>query len=195
MAIILNLWYNEFGDEMVKNYTVFDVETANNMRESICSIGIVRVENNEIVFAKEYLINPECDFNYFNIMVHGITPEAVTWSPAFDEIWEDIKIYFENTTLVAHNAKSMDLCALTRTLKRYRIEPIEFDYICTLQLARKLIPKSITKSHRLNDLCDLLNIQLAHHHDALDDALGCQGILEYFNNTYPEEVVPKPYNI
>lgn len=46
----------------IQNYTVFDVETANRQRDSVCSIGIVRVENNEIVFKKEYLIDPECPF-------------------------------------------------------------------------------------------------------------------------------------
>ena len=29
------------------NYTVFDVETANARRDSICSIGIVRVEDDK----------------------------------------------------------------------------------------------------------------------------------------------------
>lgn len=40
------------------NYTVFDVETANSQRASICLIGIIRYENNKIVYEKEILINP-----------------------------------------------------------------------------------------------------------------------------------------
>ena len=54
------------------NYTVFDVETANERRDSICAIGIIRYENNQIVYEKEILINPETEFNYFNVKVHGI---------------------------------------------------------------------------------------------------------------------------
>ena len=65
----------------IKNYTAFDVETANNSRDSICSIGIVRVENNEVVFAEEILINPECDFNFFNTRIHGINQEMVSDKP------------------------------------------------------------------------------------------------------------------
>ena len=39
------------------NYTVFDVETANSQRDSICAIGIIRYENNQVVCEKEILIN------------------------------------------------------------------------------------------------------------------------------------------
>lgn len=55
------------------NYTVFDVETANSQRDSICAIGVIRYENNQVVCEKEILINPETEFNYFNTRIHGIT--------------------------------------------------------------------------------------------------------------------------
>lgn len=103
------------------NYTVFDVETANSQRESICAIGIIRYENNQIVFEKEILINPEVEFNYFNTRIHGIKESDVINALTFPEVWADIKDYFDNTILVAHNAKSMDLCALYRRLERYSL--------------------------------------------------------------------------
>lgn len=59
------------------NYTVFDVETANCQRDSICSIGIIRYESGKVIFEKEILINPEVEFNYFNTRIHGITQEDV----------------------------------------------------------------------------------------------------------------------
>jgi len=59
------------------NYTVFDVETANSQRDSICSIGIIRYEDNQIVYEKEIRMNPETEFNYFNIRIHGIRPADV----------------------------------------------------------------------------------------------------------------------
>ena len=51
------------------NYTVFDVETANSQRDSICAIGVIRYENNQVVYEKEILINPETEFNYFNTKI------------------------------------------------------------------------------------------------------------------------------
>ena len=120
------------------NYTVFDVETANERRDSICAIGIIRYENNQIVYEKEILIHPETEFNYFNIKVHGITEADVACAPTFPEIWGEIKEYFDQTILVAHNAKSMDLCALYRTLERYDLPSVSNQYICTLELAKSI---------------------------------------------------------
>ena len=159
-------------------YTTFDVELANPQRNSICSIGVVRVENNEIVFSKEFLINPECEFSFRNMNIHNITPETVKNKPTFPEVWQEIRFFFENTLLVAHNAKSMDLCALYRMLEKYELPIPSFQYVCTLELARELIPQSVCSSCKLNCLCDALNISFGHHHNALDDALACRGLFE-----------------
>ncbi len=138
------------------DYTVFDVETANNQRDSICSIGIIRYENEKIVYEKEILINPEVEFNYFNTLVHGITADDVADAPVFPEVWNEISKYFDKTILVAHNAKSMDLCALYRTLDRYGLPKVSNDYICTLELARKIFKNDDTVNcYKLNALSEM----------------------------------------
>ena len=76
------------------NYTVFDVETANSQRDSICSIGIIRCENNQVVYEKEILINPEVEFNYYNTRIHGIKEVDVIDAPIFPEVWNEIGKYF-----------------------------------------------------------------------------------------------------
>lgn len=129
------------------DYTVFDVETANERRDSICAIGIIRYENNKTVYEKEILINPETEFNYFNVKVHGITAADVEDAPTFPKIWDEIKMYFDQTILVAHNAKSMDLCALYRTLERYDLPPVNNQYICTLELAKSMFGAKMNKIH------------------------------------------------
>mgnify|MGYP003304004512 CR=1 FL=1 len=134
------------------NYTVFDVETANERRDSVCAMGIIRYENNQIVYEKEILINPETEFNYFNIKVHGITESDVSCAPTFPEIWDEIKVYFDQTILVAHNAKSMDLCALYRTLERYGLPEVRNDYICTMELAKMIFKENeAVSSYRLDE--------------------------------------------
>ena len=176
----------------INSYTVFDVETANRQRESICSIGYIRVENNNIIESKEILINPETDFDNFNIRVHGITPQMVAFERTFPEVWEEIKPYFSNTVLVAHNAKSMDLCALTRMLERYNLEIPYNNYVCTLELARKLYTKEDVGAYKLNVLCHKFNIPLEHHHKALDDARACYGLFNHFI-TVDANLTPSPY--
>lgn len=174
------------------SYTVFDLETANRKRESVCSIGYIRVEDGAIIESREILINPETDFDIFNVRVHGITPQMVAFERTFPEVWEEIKPYFSNTVLVAHNAKSMDLCALTRMLDRYNLEIPSNDYICTLELARKLYTQEEVGSYKLNVLCQKFNISLEHHHNALDDAKACYGLLNHLFSV-TTDITPSPY--
>lgn len=177
---------------VLDSYTVFDLETANRKRESICSIGYIRVENGAILESKEILINPEMDFDNFNIKVHGITPQKVAFERTFPEVWEEIKPYFSNTVLVAHNAKSMELCALTRMLDRYNLEIPSNYYICTLELARKLYTQQEVGAYKLNVLCHKFNISLERHHNALDDAKACYGLFNHFLSV-SSGITPLPY--
>lgn len=176
------------------NYTVFDVETANNQRDSICSIGFIRYENGQIVHEEEILINPEVEFNYFNIKIHGITQEMVRNKPTFSDIWPEIKQYFSDTILVAHNAKSMDLNALYKTLERYQLPLVENQYICTYELAREIFRNNDKiESYRLNVLSKALGIELKNHHNALEDTQACFYILQKFMSDYPNYVKPEDY--
>lgn len=176
------------------NYTVFDVETANSQRDSVCSIGIIRCEEGKIVYENEFLINPEAEFDFYNSRVHGITESDVADAPTFPQVWEKIKQYFEHTILVAHNAKSMDLCALYRMLERYNLSVSNNEYICTLELARKILKgENPEQSYRLDVLANKYNIMLANHHNALDDARACYELLRIFEEQYPKEVVVQQY--
>lgn len=121
---------------MRKNYTVnrfkfFDVETPNSSNNSICSIGVVHLEENEVTFGKEYLINPEARFDNINMDIHVITHRMVEHAPVFPQVWEEIKEYFTNV-VVAHNA-TFDLNVLSKMLLTYDIAVPEFNYICTLE--------------------------------------------------------------
>lgn len=174
--------------------TVFDVETASSRRDSICSMGIIRCEGGRIVYEKEIRIYPGVAFDPRNTMIHGITESDVEDEPAFPEVWKEISGYFDRTVLVAHNAKSMDLCALYRTLERYGLPRVSNDYICTLELARKIFKNDETvNSCGLDALSRMYGIALPHHHNALDDARACLGILKKFRQFHPDMVLPQHY--
>jgi DNA polymerase-3 subunit epsilon len=82
----------------VNRFTFFDVETPNSSNNKICSIGVVYLEENKVVFSKEYLVNPETRFDNLNMEIHGITPNMVEHAHVFPRVWEEIKEYF--TTLL-----------------------------------------------------------------------------------------------
>lgn len=170
------LFRNTNKDMERKNmdFVAIDFETANEKRSSPCSIGIVVVRNNEIVEKVHYLIKPrEMRFMPINIGIHGIRPGMVEDKPEFDEIWNKISHYFDNSLIIAHNA-SFDISVIRRTLELYDIKPVSFEYVCTMKLARNFYPQ--IENAKLNTVNRFLGYEF-NHHDALADALACSNIL------------------
>ncbi len=156
------------------NFIAIDFETANEKRNSPCSIGIVVVRGGEVVEKLHYLIRPkEMRFMPINIGIHGIRPAMVENEPEFDVIWEKIKHYFEDGLVIAHNA-AFDISVLRRSAELYNIELPSFQYICTMKLAKNFYLG--LDNAKLNTVNDFLGYEFRHH-DALYDALACSNIL------------------
>jgi DNA polymerase III subunit epsilon len=144
-------------------FTCIDFETANESRDSICQVGIARVENGEMVFLDSFLVQPpKNEYSHWNVCIHGISPDQTFDKPFFPEIWERIKIYFENQLIVAHNAE-FDIDCLIKTLNYYKIPLPNYRQECTY----------IISGLNLVDLCESLDIQIISHHNAMYDALAC----------------------
>lgn len=156
------------------DYITIDFETANRNLTSACSIGIVGVTNNKIVFEEYYLINPQEEFCEYNINIHQITPKDVSESETFDLVWNKIKKYFVNTTVYAHNA-SFDIAVLKAIIEKYNLEIPKIRFGCTFKMATKLW-KSEINNHKLNTLADFLEVE-HQHHNALSDAKVCVEII------------------
>ena len=162
---------------MIKDYISVDIENPNARGNSICSIGIIIVKDNQIIDKKYSLINPEDRFDINNTKITGLTYADVKDAPTFKEYWESIEDLFKNNIIVGHNI-TYDLTVIAKALERYDIEVPIFNYYCTLKLSRNFIN---TNSYSLNCLCDLLNVKLENHHNALEDAKASQKIFEYLN--------------
>ena len=90
---------------LIKDVLSIDFETANIGRDA-CSLGVVHMKNDEIVFKKNFLIDPEAYFQPETIQVHGITPQMVLGAPTFPKIMEEFtKRITPDTLVIAHNAK------------------------------------------------------------------------------------------
>lgn len=156
------------------NFIAIDFETANEKRNSPCSIGIVVVKDGQVVEKIHHLIRPnEMRFMPINIGIHGIRPGMVKNEPEFDEVWGKIKHYFKESLVIAHNA-SFDISVLRKSAELYNIELPSFNYICTMKLARNFYKE--IENAKLNTVNDFLGYQFKHH-DALYDALACSNIL------------------
>lgn len=154
-------------------FTAIDFETANGSRASACAIGIVVVRNMEVVETCYDLIRPpDLYFSPFNIRIHGIRPQDVMDKPDFAQLWREIRGYFENRLVIAHNA-SFDMSVLRGTLDRYDIDYPQLRYSCTMMMARRQWP--FQPSYRLTSVAEMLGITFQHHH-ALEDAHACAQI-------------------
>ncbi|MFW5972011.1 MAG: PolC-type DNA polymerase III [Bacillota bacterium] len=150
-------------------FTIFDLETTglNNKTDEIIEIGAVRVENGEIVDTYGTFICPEKTIPSKITELTGIDNSMVKDAPVLEEIIDEFLDFVDKSVLVAHNAV-FDYGFLKSALKKSSRKSVKNPVLDTLGLSRALYPQ--LKKHRLNKLCEHLNISLENHHRAIDDA-------------------------
>ncbi|WP_317698486.1 3'-5' exonuclease [Xylocopilactobacillus apis] len=157
------------------NFVAIDFETANNERNSACSLGLAVVRHSKIQDSFYSLIKPPTPISPDTQRIHGISNEDVANAPTFDQIWPHIKFFFQRDCLVAAHNAPFDLGVLKATANYYNIYFDPVLSIDTVTTSRKLYPE--IRRHSLDAMTDYLNIQLPHHHRSIDDAIACAKIL------------------
>lgn len=150
-----------------------DFETASEQRASPCSIGLAWITDGVIETVEHHYIRPPgMRFAPFNIAFHGIGPDQVRDADEFPAVLAKLAPRLRGRTVLAHNA-SFDVSVIRNTCDHYRLPYPEFDYLCTVNVARRSWPE--LTSHRLNAVCDHLGITFKHH-DAGEDAYACAAL-------------------
>lgn len=171
------------------NFVAIDFETAASQRYSACSLALAVVRHNEVVDELYTLINPQTRFSWRNTQIHGIHQEDVANAPLFPEVWEHINQFFTPDQLVVAHNNSFDNSVLAATLKHYNIVAPAYLTLDTVKTSRHFMPN--LANHKLDTVCSALNIDLHHHHNALDDAQACANILIAENRQYgPQSLRP-----
>ncbi len=159
------------GVESLK-FCAIDFETADNFRDSACSIALVRVEDGVIVKQAHRLIRPPRSTFMFSYL-HGIDWDMVRDEPGFADVWRDVRGLAEGVDfLAAHNA-AFDRSVLGKCCAARGIAPPRTPWRCTVSIARdnwRIYPT------KLDMVCRELGIPLKHH-DALSDARACAMIV------------------
>ncbi|MBB6613127.1 3'-5' exoribonuclease [Pontibacter sp. Tf4] len=148
------------------NFTAIDIETANEKRASICSIGYAKVRKGEIVETNHILVRPqELRFSTINTDIHKITDKIVASQPEFCDLWPHLKSIIQDEILVAHNA-DFDINALTQTLNLYDLPQPSFKYLCTHKLAQEAFDDLV--DYRLKDVAKYFGVEFEHHNSEAD---------------------------
>ena len=75
----------------MERFAAIDFETANGKRSSVCSVGIVIIEDNHVIDQVYSLIRPYPNYyTQWTTAVHGLTPEDTNEAPDFEEVWAKI---------------------------------------------------------------------------------------------------------
>ncbi|PLX31124.1 MAG: PolC-type DNA polymerase III, partial [Clostridiales bacterium] len=156
-------------------FIVFDIETTglSFKNDRITEIGAVKIRNGKIVDSINWLINPQIEIPQNIQELTGITNEMVKNAPSLDSIIDDIKSYFGEHPIVAHNA-SFDYTFMRNAFESFN-ESIENTVIDTVEMAKLIFPEY--KRYNLKSLCKRLKINLENHHRASDDARAAAEIL------------------
>ncbi len=149
-------------------FAAIDFELGNAKPESVCALGVAVFNDCRLLKKYKWLVKPpaECgEFNPFSVRIHHITPEMLVDAPPFYEVWEELAPILEGKTLVAHNAP-FDTGVLRKNCAYYGISLPSHSYICTCQVAKKLLPDLY--NHKLSTVADAMGIRLNHHEPASD---------------------------
>lgn len=89
----------------MKDFVAIDFETANQNRSSVCSVGLVFVQDGRIIERFYSLIYPRPSFFVrWTTEIHGLTMEDVKEAPLFPEVWSQVSSKIKGLPLVAHNS-------------------------------------------------------------------------------------------
>ena len=153
-------------------YVVFDVETTGfdpQRGARVIEIGAVHIENGNIISEFKSLINCGKAVSKQAQKVNGITNDMLSGEPTPEEVFPDFLKFISKSTLVAHNAV-FDISFLRYELSRLGLG-LNNDYLCTLNMSRKLFPD--LENHKLLTVAKHVLGNLPknlHLHRALDDA-------------------------
>jgi DNA polymerase-3 subunit epsilon len=149
-------------------YAIVDTETTGMSASygQIIEIGILRVENGEVVKTLKTLINPGRLLSHTIVGITGITDAELQDAPSFDEKAEEIFDLLDGAVLVAHNAR-FDYSFIKQEFARLG-QKFSAKTLCTVKLSRLMFPDE--RAHNLDRVIERHNLKIESRHRAFDDA-------------------------
>ncbi len=162
-----------------------DIETTGirSSYDRIIEIGILRVEDGELVGTFNSLVNPQSYLPKEITQLTGITQQDIETAPTFRSIKDEVIELLADCTFVAHNVR-FDYAFLKHEFLRERIT-YSSKHFCTVRLSRILFPK--WQRHNLDAVINECNIACENRHRAFDDAKVLYEFYQHIQKTLPEE--------
>lgn len=175
-------------NQRMEKLAFVDVETTGSdpVRDRVMELGVLRVENDEVVSKIDTLVNPQVSVPPFIQSMTGIMTKDLSRAPLFDEVMRDLLETLEDCVFVAHNAR-FDYAFIKHEFLRYDIK-FRAKMMCTVRLSRNLYPQY--SKHNLDALIKRHGIACQSRHRAFGDAL----VLRDFCEIAKKEVGKKVFH-
>ncbi len=157
-------------------FVVVDVETTGSRAydsDRITEIAVVRVQNGVATLVFDMLVNPERPIPPSVSALTNITAAMVRNAPRFREIVPQLLGVLEGAVFVAHNV-NFDWRFLCAEIERVTRRPLEGRRICTVRLARRLLPQ--LRRRNLDALQHFYGVENYARHRAGGDAVATASI-------------------
>ncbi|MBP5404615.1 MAG: ASCH domain-containing protein [Clostridia bacterium] len=154
-------------------YLSVDLEACNSfVKGSVFSVGMVLADENfNIIFKKNYWINPLCRFalKLRKPIDFKIKKEDLADKPVFAEVRDELAGYLEDpdTIVMAHSANN-DMFMFNEACKRARVKPFKMRFICTQMIYSAVY--DVENGIGLDKVAVQLGRSQFTHHQADDDA-------------------------
>jgi DNA polymerase-3 subunit epsilon len=160
-------------------FVVTDTETTGTSPSSdrVIELAAVKLCEGEVVDTFQQLINPDRAIPKRITQITGISTAMVYDARPIDEVLPDYLDFLGDGIFTAHNL-SFDRNFINAELGRVGAPELDVDTLCTLRLARRLLPG--LKSKGLSRLIQFYNLQVNGRHRALGDAEATATILQQF---------------
>lgn len=159
-------------------FVVVDLETTGTRTgtDEITEIGAVRVRGGEIQAELSTFVAISGRLPPQITRLTGIAPEDLIEAPSLGEVMATFLEFSRGAVLVAHNAR-FDLGFLRSAAAETGQQWPDPRTVCTLALARRVLHRGETRSHRLGELAAHLGAEVVPNHRALQDARATVDVL------------------
>jgi DNA polymerase-3 subunit epsilon len=159
------------------SYVVVDVETTGGRPGSgdrITEVAAVVVRDGEVQDVYETLINPQRSIPPMITSITNISWSMVKDAPVFADVCATLVERLSGHVFVAHNA-SFDWRFVSAEVARASGQRLEGRTLCTVRLARKLLPQLPRRN--LDSVAHYYGVEIGARHRAAGDALATAHVL------------------
>lgn len=154
--------------DFLSDYTVIDIETTGLSPEynDIIELAAIRVRGGRPAGTFQTLVRYDDELDPFIAALTGITDKMLEVAPPLGEVIGAYQAFVGSDVVVGHNV-SFDINFLYDACMQHCGKPFSNDYINTIRMANKLLPKDAKKG--LLPVCQQLGISVDGAHRAAKD--------------------------